>query len=470
MKNPFHKKLEHALKILWQKSRYTSYFYQSVNFVESEDIPTIAFYESIFRPVLFYNYEFISSISVKNIIALLIHEMLHIVLRHEHRKNNLLNPYLQNLAQDMVVNSWIKENIKNFFSSSRDEEPIMELPEELPFIPDKFFRDTKIKDPRWDDIYRWLKDRDRTELSDFIDEIDNMFKELMPDTSKNTKSEQNGFSIFENKMEKSNHESDSIGYFFTDKEGKTLPTGSHLMLDDTASNRLYSHAKKIITMASKDPGTDNDRIFSSLASFMTSPVKPPMSKWIKQIKSEVDTTAHSNEIEYTYKKFNRRYFSQGIYSAGKNFKDMERVIVAIDVSASVTSNPGELEKAFGAVEALIPKYKIELVCMDDSLFIPKKTETGIEKDRNLSKKFIYKKGNWKLIETGSGGTTLFEPLFNSYMNGKRKLTLIVITDGYIHDIKSLKPHKNTLWLISSSRKTDFIPPFGKSFVIDMEAR
>lgn len=459
--------LEKALSLLWKKSRFTSYFYQSCEFINVDDIPTIALHESGMRPALYYNHEFLESLTPGNIVALLVHEMLHVIFRHDHRSFAGLNPYLQNLAQDMVVNSYIKDNITSFFSKrERTEERILELPENLPCVPPYFFRETNISDPRWEDVYHWLKNRDKTKLSEFVDEIDKMFKSLMPNTSKEkSKDESNPESFFKNENAKPD---ESSGFVFTDAKGKPLPTGSHVFSEKSVSKRLESHSKKIIAFASSDPGAEQDRIFNSITSIMGSPKKTDILNWQKKIKSIVDATAHSDKVEFTYKKFNRRYFAQGIYAAGKVYKDKERLVVAVDVSASVTSNPGELENAFGAIESLLSRYRIELLCMDESLFIPR-TDNDIQmKERDLKRKFFYKKGDWKKIKTGSSGTTLFSPLFNDYLKNRDEM-VIVITDGYIHDLKKLKPYKNTLWLISPSRKKAFVPPFGKSSTIIAEA-
>jgi predicted metal-dependent peptidase len=457
-------KLENALKLLWKKSRFTSYFYQSCEFINSEEVPTVALHESGMRPAFYYNKSFINTLTVKNINALLVHELLHVIFRHDHRSFSNMNPYLQNLAQDMVVNSYIKDNISSFFSKSGYNESILELPESLPLVPDYFYRETGIKDPGWEDVYKWLKNRDKTKLSEFTEEVSKLFKDLMPDTSKEKKKEKDpGIPLFKTETKSKNN--DSTGLVFTDSNGKPVPTGSHIFSETSVSKRLETHSKKMTAFASSDPGASEDRIFNLITSIMGSPDKTDSSKWEKKIKSIVDASAHSSEIEFSYKRFNRRYFAQEIYAAGKIMKDKQRVITAVDVSASVTSNPGELEKAFGAVESLLGRYRVELLCLDESLFIPG-TENGIiTKTRDLNKKFFYKKGDWKKIKTGSGGTTLFAPLFNEYLKNRNE-TVIVITDGYIHDINRLKPYKNTLWLISPGGKQDFKPPFGKYSFID----
>ena len=50
-----------ALELLWQKSRFTSYFYQSVQFAVDDSIPTLGLTSSDYRPLIIYNPDFVIS-------------------------------------------------------------------------------------------------------------------------------------------------------------------------------------------------------------------------------------------------------------------------------------------------------------------------------------------------------------------------------------------------------------------------
>jgi len=126
--------------------------------------------------------------------------------------------------------------------------------------------------------------------------------------------------------------------------------------------------------------------------------------------------------------------------------------------------PGNIESAFGTIEGLLSKFKIYLLCIDETLFIPEKKDNLFIKSEKNTKPYEYKKGDWKYLKTGSSGTTYFASLFNTYMENHTEL-LIVITDGYIYDIDRLKKYNNTLWLISENRDEPFSTPFGKSIKI-----
>jgi len=218
-----------------------------------------------------------------------------------------------------------------------------------------------------------------------------------------------------------------------------------------------------MTIAKKDEVCNNERIFNDITSLINAPLKTDLT-WSERIKSIVDITAQSNEWEYSYHRFNKRYFSQGIYAPGRSFKDKEAITVIVDVSGSMVMKPGDIESAFGIIEGLLAKFKIYLLCIDETLFIPEKKDNLFIKSDKSSKPYEYKKGDWKYLKSGSSGTTYFSSLFNNYMDNHTEL-LIVITDGYIYDIDRLKKYNNTLWLISENRDEPFRPPFGKSIKI-----
>ena len=112
-------KLESVLESLWKQSRFVSFFYQSVNFVENPNIPTLALAVQESRLVLYYSAAFIDGMPAAELIGLLVHEMLHVVLNHNHMAYPDENPYLQNLAQDMVINNYLTERKKNIFLEKR---------------------------------------------------------------------------------------------------------------------------------------------------------------------------------------------------------------------------------------------------------------------------------------------------------------------------------------------------------------
>lgn len=470
-------KLELTLEDLWRKSRFASYFYQGVDLAEEKDLPTLALTLYHSRLVLFFNPDFIEKLTGDEITGLLIHEMMHVVLNHDHRGFPEGKIYLQNLAQDMVINSYLAENGKSFFSrraSYSPDVPPLILPQGLPFIPEEFFKNSGIEDPTWEEVYYWLKDQPDEKLKEFkftgdknesagpglkmkspVDELEEALSSL--DLSYNTAPEEK-YTRFKN----------MDGLFFETERGDPLPTGIHVMKPRTDRNILDAKISHFINTAKRDETCRGERIFEEISAIIEAPGKTE-TEWIKKLKSIVDLTAQSTEFEYTYNRFNKRYFSQGIYSPGRSFKQREAVTVAVDLSGSMVMKPYNIEAAFGIIEDLLGRFKVYLLCLDEKVFIPEKQNNSFVKSKESDKPYLYKKGDWKYIKSGSSGTTYFESLFNDYMTSHSEL-LIVITDGYIYDIDRLKKYKNTLWLISEDRDEKFHPPFGKTVKIARPAR
>jgi predicted metal-dependent peptidase len=460
--------LELILEGLWKKSRFTSYFYQGADLVEEESIPTLALGIYSSRMTLFYNQNFISTLNADELTSLLIHEMLHIVLNHDHRCFTDGDIYLQNLAQDMVINSYIIENKKTFFSRIKqyqNEVPELILPSGLPIIPEKFFTDTSITDPLWEEIYRWLKLQPEDEVKNYkfkgSDNRDNGMSIPVKSSIEQMKEQLDNLDITYNSAPKEKYTGfkNMTGLMFEKDDGEHLPTGIHIMNKKTDLNILDAKMNHFMTVARKDEVCLNERLFNDITSLINAPQKTDLS-WSEKIKSIVDITAQSNEWEYSYHRFNKRYFAQGIYSPGRSFKDKEAITVIVDVSGSMVMQPGDIEAAFGTIEGLLGRFKIYLLCIDETLFIPEKKENFFIKSEKNTRPYEYKKGDWKYLKTGSSGTTYFESLFNTYMDNHTEL-LIVITDGYIYDIDRLKKYNNTLWLISENREEPFRAPFGR---------
>ncbi len=459
--------LELILESLWKKSRFTSYFYQGADLVEEKSIPTLALGIYSSRLTLFYNQNFISSLNADELTGLLIHEMLHIVLNHDHRGFTDGDIYLQNLAQDMVINSYIMENKKTFFSRTnqyQSETTELILPQGLPVIPEKFLTDTSIIDPLWEEIYRWLKLQPEEVVKNykFKGSDNNDDKTGIPVKSpiEQMKEQLDSLDITYNKAPKEKYTGfkNMTGLMFEKDDGEHLPTGIHIMNKKTDLNILDAKMNHFMTVAKKDEVCLNERVFNDITSLINAPQKTDLS-WSEKIKSIVDITAQSNEWEYSYHRFNKRYFSQGIYAPGRSFKDKEAITVIVDVSGSMVMKPGDIESAFGTIEGLLNKFKIYLLCIDETLFIPEKKENLFIRSEKNIRPYEYKKGDWRYLKTGSSGTTYFESLFNKYMVNHTEL-LIVITDGYIYDLERLKKYNSTLWLISENRDEPFRAPFG----------
>ncbi len=462
------KKWEQVLKVLWERSRFTSYFYQSVQISENNNFPTIALTAVSSRLVLYYNSSFIENLYFEHILGLMVHEMFHVILNHRHREIPGEDPFLQNLAQDMTINSYLDKNDEYFFSHQGDymwDVPVLQLPPGLPMVPRKFYRETGNHDPSWEEVYRWLKDQQKNDLPEVSGAVSGFEDENAAASSgEGEDGAPPGVPMGERDKLPPREKNDTWeGIVFKNKEGEDMPTGSHLFRNSDLHTLLESKKKQIIALAEGDFICKEERMFCDIRGIIEKIEEVDTTSWRREIKSIVDYSSQSDEFIYTYSRFNRRFFAGGLYAPGRVFRHMDHLTVAVDVSASMVTSPRDLEAAFGVIEALMGKYIIHLLCIDEELFVPRKRgEEFVRGEGNAP--YLYRRGDWQYIRTGSSGTTFFEPLFNSYMKGHREM-LMVITDGYVYDLDRLDRYCPTLWVISEEREQDFAHPFGKSVQI-----
>ncbi len=460
--------LERTLEELWRRSRFTSYFFQSVQFRREDGIPTLALAAESSRATLLYNEKFAASLPLEELIGLLVHEMLHVVLSHDHRALPDEDLRLQNIAQDMTVNSYIRAHRGDFFSRRGDYEasvPRLLLPAGLPAVPAKFYSDTNIADPSWEDVYRWLKNQPPESLKDLFAGADD--GPQYGDNDADIASALND--VLRNPLRIPVEDipaqkfalGDLQGLAFTDRDEEALPTGVHLFHGREERRALEAQRDRVISLASCDGECREERSFDEIRGIISRAADVDISAWKRQLRSIIDYSSQSGEWAYTYGRFNRRYFAGGVYSPGRVYREQEIITVAVDVSASMVMKPEDIESAFGVIEELLGKYRVHLVCIDEELFVPLKKNGALSRGGDPTAPYVYKSGDWKHLRTGSSGTTFFAPLFNDYMRGHHEL-LLVVTDGEVYDLHLLKKYTPTVWVLPEDARPGFRAPFGRT--------
>jgi len=452
-------KWDKILTTLWRQSRFASYFYQAVSLVASERLPTLALAVANHRFTLFYNRDFVLDTPADQLIGLLIHEMLHVVLNHEHRARPGQDIRLCNLAQDMVINSYLAAREKTFFSvrTGTVSAPLV-LPPGLPRIPAAFGKipgRAGAFDLTWEEVYAWLKEqsgdpagrrRDSHEADDRLPFGIDSWPDASPDRDRPAQPD---------------------GIRFVDGRGNTLPTGIHLFGDGDGDGRTRAGAERILGFIRQHDDCRGERLFADLCGLFERPAPPGNLQWKNAIRTMADQAVPTSRWEYSFSRPNRRFFDAGIYAPGRFTKSKPLITIVVDVSGSMAANPGDIAAAFGAVEELTADYRINLLCIDQDLFLPRGRERA-HVVGNGQGVCLYQPGDWRYIKTGSRGATFFAPLFNAYMKHHTE-ALIVITDGEIYDLDALHPYDPTLWIVSGNRTGSFSPPFGRVMSIEDES-
>ncbi len=458
-------KWETILQNLWIISRFTSYFYQTVHFVEDDSLPTLSLVATPSGFTLNYKKAFMEKYSNDELTGLLVHEMMHVMSNHTHRMLPGKDVLLQNLAQDMVINTYIYENRKDFFSRTgrdiRDEPPVV-LPDGLPLIPEKYYADSakgrSKYDPSWEDVYQWLIENpeekiiNTTESSDGGFNLDSRFQ--MPDFSPENKRSEIVPDFF----------NDHDGVTFRDDQENTLPAGVHLFREKSLDDAVFSMKKRVVSYAARDENASGERLYQDISAIINRKRPAKIKNFDKIVKRFLNQALCSEDWGFSARRFNRRYFGEGLYAPGRLYQQQPSLTVAIDVSGSMMIKPELIENAFGAIESLLNRYKVYLICIDEEVFVPR-IENDVFVAAENKDRYLYRRGDWKYIKTAGNAATFFAPLFEKFMSGQKE-PLIVITDGEIYDMDRLIPYKDTLWAVPEGTETRIQPPFGKVAVIE----
>ena len=472
-----HAKWDTVLSELWVKSRFTSYFYQSVHFKEDETIPTLSLIATKAGFVLRYNEKFPDAFSPDELTGLLAHEMMHVMLNHNHRIMPGKNVLLQNLAQDMVINSYLLENKARFFSrAGRDlrDEPEVILPDGLPLVPDRFYAEngdkydpagrydpTSSYNPTWEEVYAWLAENQDEKITNVTDKsqnglsIDSRFE--APDFSfKEKAADDEIIADFFN---------ESDGVIFKNASNKKLPAGVHFFREKTLDDTVDALKKRIISFSERDENSRAERLYQDISSLITRIRPAKIKNFNKVVKRFLNQVLCGDDWDFSARRFNRRYFGEGIYAPGRFYRRQPSLTVAVDVSGSMLAKPETIEKAFGVIESLLGRYAVHLICIDEAVFIPQRSGDTFIASKETSDAYLYHRGDWRFIKTAGNAATFFGPLFDIFMKEKKE-PLIVITDGEVYDLDRLTPYRNTLWALPPECVGSITPPFGRVVTIE----
>ncbi len=460
-----HAKWETVLSELWVKSRFTSYFYQTVHFEEDESVPTLSLFATKVGFVLKYNATFPDDLTIDELTGLLAHEMMHVMLNHNHRTMPGKNVLLQNLAQDMVINSYLIENRARFFSrAGRDlrDEPEVMLPDGLPLVPDKFYAENGGRyDPTWEEVYEWLEANQNEKITEVTDKSQN-------GVSIDTRFETPDFSFRQKATDDeiiADFFNDTDGVIFKNASKKKLPAGVHFFRKKALDDTIDALKKRIISFAQRDENSRAERLYQEISSLISRIRPAKIKNFNKVVKRFLNQVLCGDDWDLSTRRFNRRYFGEGIYAPGRFYRKQPALTVAVDVSGSMLVKPETLERGFGVIESLLGRYAVHLICIDEQVFIPQKSGDTFIAAEETSDAYLYHRGDWRYIKTAGNAATFFGPLFDTFMKDKRQ-PLIVITDGEIYDMDRLTPYRHTLWALPPECVGRIKPPFGKVAAIE----
>jgi len=386
---------------------------------------------------IFCNLDFFDKLTKNEASGVILHELLHILLKHFYRfdiaTTSSINKMLLNMALDYAINSIIVDDINN--------NAIVDLPKGCMY-------DVEFKGMNAEKILEILQKEmkeNRKKIAQRLGYED--FEEISVE----------GFGSGEGNGDKKNTLDDHNSSFKNTKkqiEDTKNKTGKNITEQMNEINRKIAEISETVKNRGLVPDEINrmlDEYFENLKGYID---------WKKYIKNLITSLGRD---QYTTKKFNKYYMSDNWYFPGI-IGSKAKAICAYDLSGSIGTV--ELKQFIGEVDNLLKRMRgVEITLYGIDCEIQGKTV--------IKRKSMFKSKASKVLKGGGG--TAFLPIFQDILkNPDRNLkTLFFFTDGYgdqecseFINIKKEMEKRNikTYWILPKSSK-DITFPFGEKVIM-----
>jgi len=394
---------------------------------------------------IYWNDEFVKTLTDKEIQAVLVHEASHVIWEHPLRIGKR-NHAIWNVATDYVINSWIAYDL------------YMELPKDG-------LLDRKYRGQSAEQVYRTLTNDDEA-LQDAIDEMKSKSDDSDSDESESGEGEGEGDAENEGEgvgkgsgksltEELENMKPSSGGVSMPkDEEGNDL--------SESALSEIKENIQRTISMADKLEGVSDSG--NSIMGGAVQTMNESYVDWVDVMK-DLLTSAISNNP--TWSRLNKRHSWRGVNLPSKDKEPQGgEIVVAIDTSCSVSQE--ELNIFATETQSLCEECginKIRVTYCDTSIIRnPTTGEWWDEFDLDNEELEFNLRG---------GGGTRFEPPFNLFNDETDDtddvIAFIYFTDGYCDVRAEVEPSVPVIWALSTNQNyMRYEYPFGENVHINME--
>ena len=174
--------------------------------------------------------------------------------------------------------------------------------------------------------------------------------------------------------------------------------------------------------------------------------KVPWSEVLRQV-----MTAQSRD-DYTYRRFNRRLMSQGLYLPALHTESMGSLVVAVDTSGSIS--PRELDQIASEIQA---------ICEDCR---PETTEV-VYCDMDVQHTETFQQGEEIKLHPKGGGGTRFKPVFDYVETMQQRPAVLIYLTDLCGDTDELHPPEfPVVWGHMTGYGASDVP-FGQKVEIDI---
>jgi len=396
---------------------------------------------------IYWNDEFVKTLTDKEIQAVLVHEASHVIWEHPLRIGKR-NHAIWNVATDYVINSWIAYDL------------YMELPKDG-------LLDRKYRGQSAEQVYRTLTNDDEA-LQDAIDEMKSKSDDSDSDESESGEGEGEGEGDAENEGEGVGKGS---GKSLTEELENMKPSSGGVSmpkdeegndLSESALSEIKENIQRTISMADKLEGVSDSG--NSIMGGAVQTMNESYVNWVDVMK-DLLTSAISNNP--TWSRLNKRHSWRGVNLPSKDKEPQGgEIVVAIDTSGSVSQE--ELNIFATETQSLCEECginKIRVTYCDTSIIRnPTTGEWWDEFDLDNEELEFNLRG---------GGGTRFEPPFNLFNDETDDtddvIAFIYFTDGYCDVRAEVEPSVPVIWALSTNQNyMRYEYPFGENVHINME--
>jgi predicted metal-dependent peptidase len=357
-----------------------------------------------------YGREFMSKLTDPQLRGLIMHENLHVALKHIGRftKEFKDEPMLINVATDYAVNDVIM---------SMNDKGFCELPEGG-LYDEKF--------------HNWS-----------AREIYNYLKSTLPPQPKISISLEGGTGSEDG--QEGQGKSQSIKISIDGKELEVSTTDEHDFGTKDVSPAEQAQLSDAIDRALREGGILAGRMGAKVPRAISDLLEPKVD-WREALKEFVTSSTRGAD-EFTWRRFNKRMMANDLYMPSLENESVGELVIAIDTSGSI-----------GGRE--LTEFASELASICDTCS-PDKVRV-LWWDTEVHGEQVFK-GEYQNIASllkplGGGGT--FVSCVSGYLNKHRVVTdgVIVFTDGYVESDIKWDISSPTLWMVTQNKS--FTPPVG----------
>lgn len=347
---------------------------------------------------LYYNTQFFSKMTTKEIEFVIAHEILHCVYDHMTRREDR-DPQIHNIAADYIVNNTlVRDNIGT-------------KPADIPIFQD-FKYDGKTSEEVYDEIYKKYDEEELKQLGQLLDEHIDWDKDSQDNQKAPSKKGK--------------------------KKGEGQPSYSKEEL-----KKIRDEIKESMMGAAQAAGAG--KVPAEIERMIKELTEPKMN-WREILRQQIQSTIKN---DYTYIRPSRKGWHTGAVLPGINYDETIDICIGIDMSGSIGND--QAADFLGEVQGIMSEYQdynIKVWCFDTKVY--NEQDFTADNGNELSQ--------YQLM--GGGGTDFnanWEYMKEQDITPKR---FIMFTDGYPWDSWGDDSYCDTVFVIHGHHDKNLQAPFG----------